>query len=135
VILNINAIRFTYCGERPDIGCNDVLIGNTPMSDAILTSPTAEHRHDGGTWGHLVAAVGLALRVHVTRQALPEMPDHLLADIGLSRPTALAEAARLPWDIAPAGRHQANGLQRTLERLRERQLASGPASQAVFWGG
>jgi hypothetical protein len=110
------------------------------MSESILTNLTTGNRHQAGSrWDHFVAAFGTVLRVHATRQALAEMPAHLLADVGVSRPAALAEAARLPWDIAPAGRHQADGrlspFRRIVERLRERQLASGPASSAVFWGG
>ncbi len=57
-------------------------------------------------WSDLMAAVRLTVRAWMTRQSLPELPDRLLADIGVSRSAALAEAARRPWDLRPvyAGR-------------------------------
>lgn len=54
-----------------------------------------------GLWRQLAAAVQLSIRTQVTRQALPELSDHMLADIGVTRSAALAEASRLPWDIEP----------------------------------
>ena len=54
-----------------------------------------------GTWHDVAAAIRLALRTQLTRQELPDLSDHLLADIGVSRAAALAEAERLPWDLAP----------------------------------
>ena len=40
-------------------------------------------------------------RATVTRRHLARLDDRGLADIGLSRADALAEAARLPWDLEP----------------------------------
>jgi uncharacterized protein YjiS (DUF1127 family) len=45
--------------------------------------------------------LALALRVASTRKALPDLDDRMLADIGITREEALAEAARAPWDITP----------------------------------
>ena len=42
-----------------------------------------------------------ALHLSRSRRALLRLDDHLLADIGLTRAEALAEADRAPWD-APA---------------------------------
>ncbi|MBS0639272.1 MAG: DUF1127 domain-containing protein [Acetobacteraceae bacterium] len=55
-------------------------------------------------WADFAAAVRLAIRTQVTRQQLPDLPDHILADIGVSRSAALAEAARQPWDLTPPRR-------------------------------
>ena len=55
----------------------------------------------GGLWRQLAAAVQLSIRTQVTRQALPELSDHMLADIGVTRDAALAEASRSPWDVEP----------------------------------
>ncbi len=113
---------------------------NIPMFEPIATrSAFAAHQRDRSRPVRLVAAVKLMLRAHVTRQALPEISDHLLADLGITRPMALDEAARLPWDISPARSRHAGGLGsvigQTLQRIRNRRMASGPASEAVFWGG
>jgi uncharacterized protein YjiS (DUF1127 family) len=43
----------------------------------------------------------LMLRTWQTRRALLEMTPRELSDIGISRATAIEEASRLPWDIAP----------------------------------
>ena len=53
------------------------------------------------TWGSFAEAVRVAVRAHTTRQDLPELSDHLLADIGVTRKAALAEAERAPWDLEP----------------------------------
>ncbi len=78
--------------------------------------------------GRLVALVRLALRTYLTRQALPDLSPRELTDIGLSASTAIAEAARLPWDVAPVPRRSTPGIrgaiQRTLERVRARRLAA-----------
>ncbi len=76
----------------------------------------------------LTAAIRLALRTHATRQTLPEMQDHLLADIGLTRADAVAEAARLPWDTSARRRRRFTGLsgriKQALETSRRRQIFS-----------
>ncbi|WOI56264.1 DUF1127 domain-containing protein [Palleronia sp. LCG004] len=41
------------------------------------------------------------------RHDLARLDDHLLDDVGLARPEAAAEAARVPWD-APAHWHRPN---------------------------
>lgn len=48
----------------------------------------------------------VALRVAEGRRALAAMDDRMLADIGLSRAEALAEASRAPWDLAPSARRR-----------------------------
>ena len=49
-----------------------------------------------GAWAALTAMV----RARRTRRLLAEMDDRMLADIGLDRGQALAEAARPAWDVA-----------------------------------
>lgn len=52
------------------------------------------------------AWVMLTAMVHArrTRRLLAEMDDRMLADIGLDRGQALAEASRPAWDLARRGR-------------------------------
>jgi uncharacterized protein YjiS (DUF1127 family) len=45
-----------------------------------------------------------AIRVIVSRRELLDRDPRLLADIGLTRAQALAEAARAPWDTLPPPR-------------------------------
>jgi uncharacterized protein YjiS (DUF1127 family) len=45
-----------------------------------------------------------SLRAIQSRRHLTEMDRRMLADIGISRSEALAEAARAPWDLAPRQR-------------------------------
>jgi uncharacterized protein YjiS (DUF1127 family) len=52
------------------------------------------------TWSDFANAVRLVVRTLLTRRDLPELSDHMLADIGVTRSAALAEAARLPWDLS-----------------------------------
>jgi uncharacterized protein YjiS (DUF1127 family) len=49
----------------------------------------------------LIEVFRLMLRTWQTRRALLEMTPRELSDIGISRATAIEEASRLPWDIAP----------------------------------
>lgn len=44
------------------------------------------------------------LQARRSRQALREMSDHLLADIGVARGDAFMEASRRMWDIRPTRR-------------------------------
>ncbi len=75
---------------------------------------------------HPVRWLHLALRTWLTRQALPDLSPHARADIGLTATSALAEAARLPWDTNPGPRGRGPGIvaaiQRSLERARTRRL-------------
>ncbi len=110
------------------------------MSDLFVTRFMRAPQRNSGGWNHMVAAVTLAWRTHATRQALPELSDHLLADIGLSHSAALAEAARLPWDThAMRRRRRGRGLwsviQRRLEWIRMRRLFTDARLRTVFWGG
>ena len=73
----------------------------------------------------LVLHVGM--RTYLTRRALPDLTARELADVGLDRDHALAEAARLPWDLHPGPRKgRQTGvlgrLQLWLERARTRRL-------------
>jgi uncharacterized protein YjiS (DUF1127 family) len=54
-----------------------------------------------GFWAECVAMLRLLARTLVTRQELSDLSDRQLADIGVTRPVALAEATRRPWDVAP----------------------------------
>jgi len=97
------------------------------MSALIISrASSARSAHGVRGWDRLTAAIRLALRTHATRQTLPEMPDHLLADIGLTRADAVAEAARLPWDTNPRRRRRftglAGGIKQALENARKRQI-------------
>lgn len=91
-------------------------------------------------WRAMAETVVRAVGVILTRRNLTELEPRLLADIGLTRAEALAEAARKPWDLQPPGdlqprRRQPAGGQRsptTLHRVRRvlrrwqsrRQIAS-----------
>jgi uncharacterized protein YjiS (DUF1127 family) len=68
------------------------------MGAAFGVAPFAPGR---GLWRQLAAAIRLSIRTQVTRQALPELSDHMLADIGVTRDVALAEASRSLWDVEP----------------------------------
>ena len=67
--------------------------------EAIL-APTARHKNNSLTWvdGWLAALAVWAAR-NRQRSALADLinDDHLLKDIGLSRPDALREAAKPFW--------------------------------------
>jgi uncharacterized protein YjiS (DUF1127 family) len=74
-----------------------------------------------------LAALRVALRTYMTRQALPQMSARELSDVGLTRHAALAEAARLPWDTSggprrPASARAFTDLQRAWHRARTRRL-------------
>jgi uncharacterized protein YjiS (DUF1127 family) len=93
-----------------------------------------------GGWDRMAGAFKLAVRTYRSRQTLPELPNHLLADIGIDRATALAEAARLPWDMRPARRTaEAHGvwpaIGRRIEAFRVRELLIGAAPNQVSWNG
>jgi uncharacterized protein YjiS (DUF1127 family) len=73
------------------------------MSDAMMTR--FEHaRPDAGRagWHHPLDSLRLVWRTYRTRQALLDMTPRELSDIGISRATAVQEASRMPWDIAPS---------------------------------
>jgi uncharacterized protein YjiS (DUF1127 family) len=76
---------------------------------SVLTLPRfVTARQPTGRTGFtaLVAALHLAFRTYLTRQALPGLTARELSDIGLTRHGALAEAARLPWDTDPGPRRR-----------------------------
>jgi uncharacterized protein YjiS (DUF1127 family) len=75
------------------------------MSQSLSTALGWARPGRRGVWRELYGAVRLAVRAQVTRRALRELTDRELADIGVSRATAMAEADRMPWDLAP--RHDA----------------------------
>ncbi len=62
-----------------------------------------------------LTAFGLALRHAVTRRELAELDERMLADIGITRSEAMAEAARTPWD---------HGTRREQPRRRPRRFAA-----------
>jgi uncharacterized protein YjiS (DUF1127 family) len=77
-----------------------------PMSGLTLSRSVAAPRAEIRTnpfraFARLVAA---AYRAGVTRRELAGMDDRMLRDIGITRYDALREAARKPWDQAPATR-------------------------------
>lgn len=47
----------------------------------------------------IVARLRAAREAHFQRQALARLDESRLADIGLTRAQALAEATRAPWDV------------------------------------
>ena len=55
----------------------------------------------GAGWSHLADRLRVMVRAWKTRRALLEMTSRELADIGVPRSVALAEARRWPWDVAP----------------------------------
>ncbi len=75
------------------------------MSQLTMTR-FAQPRQAAGSagWSHLAGALRLLLRTWTTRDDLAELSDRELADIGVSRATALAEARRMPWDLTPVQR-------------------------------
>jgi uncharacterized protein YjiS (DUF1127 family) len=78
----------------------------TSMSDLMMTRFEQARPSAGRAgWAHVVDALKLMFRTYKTRRALLEMTPRELSDIGISRATAIAEASRLPWDMAPV-RHQ-----------------------------
>ena len=75
------------------------------MSDLIVTRFVSSRQPTvAATVAHRIATVRIALRTYLTRQALPDLTARELADIGLTRHAAVAEAARLPWDTNPGPR-------------------------------
>jgi len=52
--------------------------------------------------GHVIGRAG---HMVVTRRALVELDDRMLADIGTTHDAALREAARAPWDLEQPRRH------------------------------
>jgi uncharacterized protein YjiS (DUF1127 family) len=75
-----------------------------PMSGLLISRfnplQPATDRKGLAEWSELLR---LVLRTWQTRRALLEMTPRELSDIGISRATAIEEASRLPWDIAPTG--------------------------------
>lgn len=60
---------------------------------------TLSSRSNGGFRG-VLSAVGAMWRAAETRRQLAQLDARMLADIGLGRAEALAEADRAPWDLA-----------------------------------
>ena len=56
------------------------------------------------TLSRLLSALPRLITMHRERRALLRLDDHLLRDIGLTRETALREAARPVWDAPAAWR-------------------------------
>jgi uncharacterized protein YjiS (DUF1127 family) len=99
------------------------------MSDLLMTRLTAVRPAADRTGARrLKSMLRMAFRAYLTRQGLPELTRRELADIGVSPSAAVAEAARLPWDINPEPRGHRTGIigavQNSLERARSRHLIS-----------
>ena len=105
------------------------------MSDLTIprfpSRPAASHRPNMSGFerakpGRLARLLRMALRTYMTRRDLPDLSPRQLADIGLSPSMVLAEAARLPWDLAsmPGPHPNINAIQHRLERARVRRLAA-----------
>jgi uncharacterized protein YjiS (DUF1127 family) len=98
------------------------------MSDLTLDRFVATRQPTGrATAAPSIAALRIALRTYLTRQALPELTARELSDIGLTRYAALTEVARLPWDTDPGPRRRAPQgmlaeIQRAWQRTRTRRL-------------
>ncbi len=73
-----------------------------------------------------IPSLHMMLRAHRTRAALANLSARERADIGVSSAVALAEAARLPWDVNPGPRRRPAGIlgaiTRAFERFRTRRL-------------
>lgn len=54
-----------------------------------------------GLFRAAVQVVASVARAVSTRRELAAMDDRMLADIGISRADAHAEAQRAPWDVTP----------------------------------
>ncbi len=105
------------------------------MSDFPMTHFTpASPRASRAGWGHLAAALMLAWRTYTTRKALPDLTPEQLADIGITRATALAEAARLPWDLRRPSWHRrmAQGFGSGWAMARTRHLVSEPRARGLY---
>ncbi|GGG64002.1 hypothetical protein GCM10011415_08110 [Salipiger pallidus] len=63
------------------------------LSCPVTSAPPAERRRRG-----LLAALIEAHALWQQRRRLPQLDDHLLRDMGITRAEAEAEAARKPWD-------------------------------------
>ncbi len=70
-------------------GVSPALFGAAPLRDRMHAARSA---------------MDTALRTIVTRRELVELDEHALADVGLTRAEALAEAARGPWQTEPRPR-------------------------------
>jgi uncharacterized protein YjiS (DUF1127 family) len=96
------------------------------MSDFTITRFAPTRSTTAGRAGNSPAVLHTMLRTYLTRRSLPELTVRELADVGLSSSAALAEAARLPWDMTPNPRRNRPGisgrLQQMLERARGRRL-------------
>jgi uncharacterized protein YjiS (DUF1127 family) len=134
LIGSIKAIRFTDFENRPTTGQPINSDRGAAMSDMTQFSlftratpgflPRASSVHRGKA-RRLVFQLRQALRIYLTRRALPELSPRQLADIGLSSSMAVEEASRLPWDHAPTPRQTVFGtVRQMLERARRRRLVA-----------
>jgi uncharacterized protein YjiS (DUF1127 family) len=106
------------------------------MSDLIYPFTSAQPASSRPTAARRIAAARIALRTYLTRQALPDLTERELSDIGLTRHAALAEAARLPWDSNPGPRRpRPHGLldqiQQAWQRARTRRLLAEMNAQEL----
>jgi uncharacterized protein YjiS (DUF1127 family) len=139
LITSINAIRFTDSSFQPTTPPSihpfrKHAPGIMPMSDLMMTRfrlvrPTTKQT----VMRQVVPSPRMMLRTYLTRQALLELTPRQRADIDVSSSAALAEAARLPWDVNPGPRRRPAGImgavQRALERTRTRRLISRLATR------
>lgn len=74
---------------------------------ASLHTAQLTHRlvQKGGTLARLARFARLALLARTQRKALSRLDDLALADLGLSRDAAQAEAARPIWDVPATWRN------------------------------
>jgi uncharacterized protein YjiS (DUF1127 family) len=99
------------------------------MSDLMMTrfQPVRSSAERTGI-GRPMPSPRLMFRAFLTRQALLELTPRERADIDVSASAAVAEAARLPWDVTPGPSRRTTGIigaiQRVLERARTRRLIS-----------
>jgi uncharacterized protein YjiS (DUF1127 family) len=84
------------------------------MAALLMTRSDHAPPHTGEAgWAHWANVVMLMLRTYQTRRALLDMTPRELSDIGISRATAIEEASRLPWDIAPIGGRDSSNINLT----------------------
>jgi uncharacterized protein YjiS (DUF1127 family) len=124
---NYQGNSFPCFGRRPHIAVPTIRSGTRPMSDIMITRFTSVRPYAGRSDAlDMVATLRLMMRAYQTRKELLRLNPCERADIGISAAAAVAEAARLPWDVVPGPRRTGRGvwpmIQRAVERARTRGL-------------
>ena len=103
------------------------------MSDLMMTNFHSERT----ALRQVFPSLRLMLRAYLTRRDLLDLTPSQRIDIGISTSAALAEAARLPWDINQTRGRPAttplNTIQAALKRARMRHLAAQLKQHQPDW--